>query len=72
MKFFYDSDLHGIIVSWGKYIEIIFVAGNATYKSPCRSVGPSVGPSICPSVRPFRSLYFFCVFEQFEGRKVRV
>ena len=29
----------------------VFVAGNATYKSPCRSVRPSVGPSVGPSVR---------------------
>ena len=26
--------------------HLIFVAGNATYKSPCRSVGPSIGPSV--------------------------
>ena len=38
----------------------LFVAGNATYKSPCRSV--------CRSV----PLYFFGVFELFEGRIARV
>ena len=44
--------------------NVIFVAGNATYNSPCRSVGPSVGPSV--------PLYFFSVFELFEGRIARV
>ena len=43
---------------------LVFVAGNATYKSPCRSVGRSVGPSV--------PLYFFGVFELFEGRIARV
>ena len=42
----------------------LFVADNATYKSPCRSVRPSVGR--------FVPLYFFGVFELFEGRIARV
>merc|ERR1712168_650709 len=44
--------------------SMIFVAGNATYKSTCRSVRRSVGPSV--------PLYFFSVFELFEGRIARV
>ena len=43
---------------------MVFVAGNATYKSPCRSVRPSV-PSFVP-------LYLIGVFELFEGRIARV
>ena len=46
----------------------IFVTGNATYKSPCRSVRPFVRPSACPSVRPSfhpsicHTLLFFCLW----------
>ena len=43
---------------------LIFVAGNATYKSLCRSVRRSVGRSVRPSV----TLYFFRIFSLFEGR----
>ena len=41
-----------------------FVAGNATYKSPCRSVRPSIRPSVRTSVRPsvHRTLLFFFAF----------
>jgi len=56
----------------GLTITALFVAGNATYNSPCRSVGPSVGPSVRQSVGPSVPLYFFSVFELFEGRIARV
>ena len=46
------------------FLTFFFVAGNATYKSLCRSVRRSVGPSVGPSV----TLYFFRIFELFEGR----
>ena len=39
----------------------VFCRGHATYKSPCRSVGPSVRPS---------HFAFFCIFGQFKGWKV--
>ena len=54
------------ISSW--LIVLLFVAGNATYKSPCRSVRPLVGPSVGRSV----PLNVFVVFELFEGRIARV
>ena len=40
--------------------HLIFVAGNATYKSLCRSVGRSVRPSVRRSVR--RSHFAFFAF----------
>ena len=46
------------------YIFIFFVAGSATYKSPCRSVTLCVRPSVTHS--------FFCIFGQFKGGKVSV
>ena len=49
------SWLRGWICLW-----ILFVAGNATYKSPCRSVGRSVRRSVGPSVR--HTLFFFFFF----------
>ena len=32
------------------YLQHLFVAGNATYKSSCRSIGRSVRPSVRPSL----------------------
>ena len=50
------------------YFSLFLVACTRLYKSLCRSVGRSVGPSVGRSV----TLYFFCVFEQFEGGKVQI
>ena len=36
----------------------VIVAGNATFDSPCRSVGRSVRPSVGPSVGSSVTLYF--------------
>ena len=56
-----EFKLENIVVTYKKGSwKIIFVAGNATYKSPCqlvgqsvrRSVGRSVGPSVDPSIHP--------------------
>ena len=54
------------------HLSVIVVAGNATYKSPCRSVGRSVRRSVRPSVGRSVPLYFFGVFELCEGRIPRV
>ena len=53
----------------GLILFSFFVAGKATYKSPCQSVCLSV----CLSVgRSYHTLLFFCVFELFGGRKVQI
>ena len=48
--------------------SFFFVVRNATYKSPIsHHVGLSVHPSVDSS-----NFAFFCIFELFEGRKVRI
>ena len=61
--------LHGSFIRTRnlKLSLIVFVAGNASCKSPCRSVDRSVGWSIGPVTH-----CFFCVFKLFEGRKVQI